>query len=177
MTALAGKVRKLTDGARGQAQEYAAGEDRPMGGYVLTMTSYAGLVTALAAAARISGRPIPEELSARDIVVIGAATHKLSRLLAKDPVTSPLRAPFTTFEGATGPSELKEDVRGSGGRQAVGELVTCPFCTSVWVATGFTAGLVFAPRIARLTAGALAALASADLLHFARSLLEQAAQS
>jgi len=68
-------------------------------------------------------------------------------------------------------------VRGSGARHAVGELVTCPFCTSIWVATGFTAGLIFAPRTARITAGTFAALAAADMLHFARSLLEKAAQS
>jgi hypothetical protein len=177
MTALRHDIRKLAADAGKQAREYAAGEDRPMRGYALTMGAYTGLVGALAAAARASGRPVPEDLATRDIIVIGAATHKLSRLLTKDPVTSPLRAPFTRFEGSTGPSELKEDVRGSGGRHAVGELVTCPFCTSTWVATGLTAGLVFAPRTARLTAGAFAALALADWLHFGRSLLEQAAES
>jgi uncharacterized protein DUF1360 len=177
MTLLARRIKKITAEAGDQAREYAAGEDRPMRGYVLTMSTYAGLVTALAVAAKASGRAIPAGLSGRDIVVMGAATHKLSRLLAKDPVTSPLRAPFTTFEGEAGPSELKEDVRGSGELKALGELVTCPFCASVWVATGFTAGLVFMPRTARLTAGTFAALAAADLLHFARSLLEQATQS
>jgi uncharacterized protein DUF1360 len=170
-------MRKITAEAGDQAREYAAGEDRPMRGYVLTMSTYAGLVAAVAAAAKASGRAIPAALSGGDIVVMAAATHKLSRLLAKDPVTSPLRAPFTTFEGTTGPAELKEDARGSGARHAVGELVTCPFCTSVWVATGFTAGLIFVPRIARLTAGTFAVLAGADVLHFARSLLEQAAES
>src|SRR5437660_1316598 len=108
MKALTDGLRRLTAQAGDQARQYAAGDDRPLRGYVFTMTVYAGLVSALAAAARISGRAMPEELTGRDIVVIGAATHKLSRLLAKDPVTSPLRAPFTTYEGTTGPSELKE---------------------------------------------------------------------
>ena len=62
-------------------------------------------------------------------------------------------------------------------RQRAGPAVTCPFCASVWVATGFTAGLVFVPRTTRLAAGTLAVLASADMLHFIRSLLEQAAES
>lgn len=31
----------------------------------------------------------------RQVALSAAAVHKLSRLLAKDPVTSPLRAPFT----------------------------------------------------------------------------------
>src|SRR6266568_6180594 len=51
------------------------------------------------------------------------------RLITKDPVTSPLRAPFTVFEGQEGQAELKEEVRGHGARKAVGELVTCPFCS------------------------------------------------
>jgi uncharacterized protein DUF1360 len=38
-----------------------------------------------------------------------------------------------------GPAELKEEVRGRGGRKTVGELATCPFCTRVWVLTGFSA--------------------------------------
>jgi hypothetical protein len=80
-----------------------------------------------------------------DVVRCAAATHKLSRLLTKDPVTSPLRAPFASYEGTSGPAELREEARGEGGRKTVGELVTCPFCASVWVATGFTAGLLFFP--------------------------------
>lgn len=176
-TTLTSGLRRLTGAASEQARQYASGDDRPVGGYVGAMATYASLVAGLAAAARLSRRSVPDRLTGRDIAVLAAATHKLSRLLAKDPVTSPLRVPFTRFEGTTGPSELKESSRGSGGRQTVGELVTCPFCTSVWVATGFTAGLVFVPRTTRLAAGTLAVLASADMLHFIRSLLEQAAES
>jgi hypothetical protein len=51
--------------------------------------------------------------------VVAAAAHKLSRLLAKDPVTSPLRAPFTSYQGTQGPAELKEEVRGQDGRKTV----------------------------------------------------------
>ncbi len=54
-----------------------------------------------------------------DLALLSVATHKISRLLAKDPVTSPLRAPFTRFEGTSGPAELKEDVRGVGARRWV----------------------------------------------------------
>jgi Protein of unknown function (DUF1360) len=85
-----------------------------------------------------------------------------------------LRAPFTTYQGTSGPAELSEEVRGSGARKAVGELVTCPFCTSVWVATGFTAGLIYLPRTTRPTVGTLAALAGADLLQFAHAWLQKA---
>jgi hypothetical protein len=165
----------MADRARAQRDRYANGEDRPLGGYLATMAAYSGLVGALALAARAAGRAVPE-LSTADVIRCAAATQKLSRLLAKDPVTSPLRAPFAGYEGTAGPSEQQEGVRGQGGRKTVGELVTCPFCTGVWVATGFTAGLVFLPRTTRLAVSTLSALAGADLLQYVHALLEQAAE-
>ena len=58
-------------------------------------------------------------------------------------MTSPLRAPFTVYQGQEGPAELKEEVRGKGAQKAVGELITCPFCIDMWVATGLMAGFRF----------------------------------
>ena len=55
-----------------------------------------------------------------------------------------------------------ESVRGHGVRHAAGELITCPFCLAVWVATGLTAGMVFAPRLARLVCTTLTAIAVSD---------------
>jgi Protein of unknown function (DUF1360) len=40
--------------------------------------------------------------------LFGVATHKLSRLLAKDKVTAPLRAPFAEFEDEGGPAEVDD---------------------------------------------------------------------
>ena len=79
-----------------------------------------------------------------DVVLLSIATHKLSRLLSKDAVTSPLRAPFTRYDHPIGSGEVTEQVRdqGSSTRHAVGELLSCPFCLAVWVATGLTGGLV-----------------------------------
>lgn len=163
----------LTRLARTQRSRYAGDADRPLGGYLLTMTTYTAVVAALAASVKMAGRDVPDDLPARDIVLSALATHKLSRLLAKDPVTSPLRAPFTAYQGTSGPAELQEEVRGSGVRKTVGELVTCPFCTGVWVATGVTAGLIWLPRTTRLATGTLAALAGADLLQFTHAWLQQ----
>ena len=108
-------------------------------------------------------------------MLAAAATHKISRLLARDAVTSPLRAPFTSYEGTAGPAELAEDARGQGVQKSVGELITCPFCTSVWVATGLTAGLVFLSGTTRLAMGTFAALAGADMLQFAHARLTKSA--
>lgn len=177
MNAFAAARDKVGNMARSQRREYAGEADRPLGGYALTMTTYAGVIGAIATAVRATGREIPDGIDPKDVALLSLATHKLSRLLAKDPVTSPLRAPFTAYQGTSGPAELSEEVRGSGVQKTVGELVTCPFCTGIWVATGFTAGLIFVPRATRIAIGTFAALAGADMLQFGHVWLQKAAES
>jgi hypothetical protein len=174
MTVLTDLRDRISGAAHQEGARYAAGHDRPLRGYAATMGAYGLVVGALAAAARLARPDIPDKLPVTDIALSAVATHKLSRLLARDPVTSPLRAPFTTYRGTAGPAELAEDVRGSGASKTVGELITCPFCIGVWVATGLTAGLVFLPRTTRLVTGTLTALSGADLLQYGHALLDQA---
>jgi len=131
-------------------------------------------VAAAGAVVRRQGRQLPD-ISFVDVMLVGVATHKLSRRLSKNSVTSPLRAPFTRYKGAAGPAELVEEVRGTGLRKAVGELVTCPFCLSQWVATGFVFGLALAPRATRMAASVFASLALADFLQFGYACAEQKA--
>ncbi|HWB66396.1 MAG TPA: DUF1360 domain-containing protein [Mycobacteriales bacterium] len=157
-------------------REYAGGEDRPLGSFLAVMATYAAVVGAGAAVVRARRIPMPESISWSDLALLTIATHKLSRRIAKDPVTSPLRAPFTRFEGTSGPAELSEEVRGRGVRKAVGELVTCPFCLDQWVATGLTFGYVVRPRLTRLAASVLTMVAGSDLLQFAYAKAEQAAE-
>jgi Protein of unknown function (DUF1360) len=166
---------KLAQVVRAQEARYAGDEERPLRGYAATMTVYGTIVAGLAAAARLTGRAVPDRMPAQDIALAAVATHKLSRLIARDPVTSPLRAPFTSYRGTMGPAELHEDPRGQGVQKTVGELVTCPFCTGVWVATGLTAGLIYLPRTTRLAMGTLSALAGADLLQYAHAWLQRTA--
>jgi hypothetical protein len=161
--------------AAGEDSYSAPQEDRPLRGYAALMGVYSLGVTAGAVALRRRGRPLPN-LGPGDIALIGLATHKLARRVTKDSVTSPLRAPFTRYEGVAGPAELQEGVRGTGVRKAVGELISCPFCLSQWVATGFTFGLLFAPRATRWTASVFASLALADFLQFAYAWAEQRAE-
>lgn len=167
---------RVAAASRRQQEQYARGEDRPLRGYVTTMSVYGSLVAGTTVLARVTGRPVPDRISPWDAALIAVATHKLSRLIAKDPVTSPLRAPFTAYRGTSGRSELAEEVRGHGGRKAAGELISCPFCIGTWAATAFTAGHVFFPRLTRLVTTALAAQAGADFLQFGYALAEQAAE-
>jgi hypothetical protein len=156
----------IADKVIGVAERYKHGHDRPMGPYGVLDVVYVGLVGALGIAARRRRRPLPE-LSPRDIALVGAATHRLARTIAKDPITSPVRMPFTRYEGTGGPAELHEEVVSDGFGHAIGELVTCPFCLSQWVATGFVAGMVFAPRATRLVAATFAGVALSDFLQYA----------
>ncbi len=164
---------RVTRGWRRQQRQYAHGEDFPLGGYATAMSVYGGVVATIGAAVRLTGTRLPDGISPWDTAMTAVATHKLSRLIAKDPVTSPLRAPFTVFEGTSGPAELAEDVRDGDSRlKTVGELISCPFCVGMWVSTGFTAGYIFAPRATRFAATTLAALAGSDFLQFAYAYAE-----
>jgi len=163
--------------ARAEKERYSGGEERPLGGYLAAMGAYVTVTGSLVLAARLTRRQIPAGLGIADVLLSAVATHKLSRVIAKDPVTSPLRAPFTRYQGQSGPAELTEEVRGTGARKTVGELLTCPFCIDMWVATGLVAGFVFLPRTTRLATQTLAVLAGADLLQFGYSLVEEKQQS
>jgi hypothetical protein len=143
---------------------YEGAERRPLQGYLLAMGAYAAATGSLVGIGRAMGVRLPERFSFGDTVLLSIATHKASRLLAKDSITSPLRAPFVRFEEPAGESELNESVRGHGVQHAFGELVTCPFCLSVWVSSALAAGLVLAPRTTRLVNTVLTAVAASDAL-------------
>ncbi|SNY30730.1 DUF1360 domain-containing protein [Paractinoplanes atraurantiacus] len=159
-------------------QSYAPHEHRPLAGYVAAMGAFGALAASLAAAAKVTGKPAPERPSLGDVALLSIATHKLSRLIAKDSVTSPLRAPFTRYTEPAGAAELNEEVRDhhSSLKHGIGELITCPFCLAVWVATGLTGGLVLAPRLTRLAATALTATAVSDFLQMAYDISKHAAE-
>ena len=177
LTDVKSRVTGLKRAARSEKERYSGGQDRPLGGYLAEMTVYAAAVGTLAGVTRLSGREVPSGLTAGDLLLAAVATHKLSRLIARDPVTSPLRAPFTAYQGQEGQAELDEEVRGQGARQAIGELITCPSCLDMWVATGLMAGYIYLPRATRLAVDTLAVLAGADLLQFGYSRLQEQEQS
>lgn len=153
---------------------YAERPERPpLGSYaLLTAVFHAGFAGALAAARR-SGREFPETVRAGDVLLLGTASHKLSRVVAKDRVTSFARAPFTELEGRGGPAELEERPRGRGLRRAIGELLACPYCLGLWASGGLHVGLVWAPRRTRLLASALTALTISDFLQIAYKAAER----
>jgi uncharacterized protein DUF1360 len=157
-----------------QASAYAPpGERPPLGSYAVTMAVFNVLFGGALLLAKRTGRTLPERVGAADVLSIGIASHKLSRVIAKDKVTSPLRAPFTVYEGESGPSELSESSRGDGPREAIGELLVCPYCLGLWVVAAFSLGLLFAPRLTRFLTAIFSALTVSDFLQIAYKAAEE----
>lgn len=168
---------QVIDGARREAETYRGDDPRPLGGYLAVLVIYSVVVAVATTAALLTGRRLPNQWRIQDLVTVALGTHKLSRTLTKDAVTSPLRAPFTHYTGSGGPAEVSEEVRDESQlRHSLGELLTCPFCLDMWVATGFAIGLVFAPRFTRLIAGVFTVLTGADFLQLAYAMAQQSAE-
>lgn len=142
------------------------------GGYTVTAAA------ALLASTRggTTGHPV----SSSDILRIAIATHRLSRVVTKETVTAPLRAPFTRPVGTGMASEVEEEVVTDPVHDplshALGELLTCPFCMAQWIATALVGAHLIAPRQARMVTAVLSAVAGADALHFVYGALGRLAE-
>jgi uncharacterized protein DUF1360 len=166
--------RPLADRIRATGRAYGDGEPRPLRGYTAAIAAYAGLVGAITVATRLRRGEV-ERLTPWDVALLSVASHRLARTLTKDAIASPLRAPFTRFRGPQASGELEEEVRVDGTvGHVVGELLTCPFCATQWVATGLTAAHLLAPQAARVITSTLTAVAGADFLHYAYAKVQQA---
>lgn len=149
-------------------------QERPLGWYATLISTYAGLVGSFALWFRRSGRALPERIDTRDLALVTVATHKAARILGKARVVSPVRAPFTRFQGDGGPDEVEEAARGHGLRRALGELLVCPYCLAMWIATAFAVGLLVAPRATRWVASILTVVFGSDVLQIAYRKAEDA---
>lgn len=144
---------------------YSPRESQPLAGHAALVTAFSGLVAGIAVAQWRSGQPLPERVPAGDLALMSVATYKLSRLIAKDRITSFFRAPFTRYKGPSDrPSEVSEEPRGTGLRRAIGELLVCPYCLSQWIGVVFVGLYLRQPRLARAVAGLFAIVAGSDLL-------------
>jgi hypothetical protein len=173
VTSTGSKAKQITDRALDEMHSYAHGHDLPLGSFLVIMGAYGAAVTGMTAFLAASGRRLPDRFSWSDLALLAVATHKASRQLAKDPVTSPLRAPFTRYRGTSAEAELDEEVRGDGMRKALGELVSCPFCLGQWVATTGVFGMIVAPRATRAVASVFAVLTASDMLQYAYAKLQE----
>ena len=138
-------------------------DHRPLGGYAVLIAIYGSLAGSLAWAT-VKRRRQPPGLSPFDLLMLALATQHVSRLVTKDSITAALRAPFTEFDKPAGEGEVNESPVGAGLHKALGELLTCPFCMSQWVATLFVAGRVLAPRVTSAAVSTFAVARASDYL-------------
>ncbi len=143
------------------------------------LTEYATLLafylTSVAALTGIAAgqKRLPRKFGALDIALLGIATHKLSRIVAKDRITGILRAPFVSYVRSAGAGEVEEEPRGRGFQRGIGHLMSCPYCMAPWCATALGFGVLFAPRVTRFFAGILVSVATSDFLHRAYAKMEK----
>jgi Protein of unknown function (DUF1360) len=132
--------------------------------YLAAMTVFGAAWAGFAGLVARGDAAVPENYPMRDLLLGGVATHKFTRLISKDGVTTPLRAPFTVFEGEIGDAEVEERPRDEHPQHTIGELLTCPFCLAPWVASAYVAGLALAPRTTRTWAAVMSVVAASDFL-------------
>jgi len=136
-------------------------EQPPYHAYAAIVATFMAGLGAVSGLAALRNRPA-QEFRAIDLAVLGLATFKASRTLARDKVTSFVREPFVEGEAYDGEDE--RPVRDSELRQALGELVTCTRCVGTWLGAGLASLTILAPRTGRLLTTVLAAGAVNDWL-------------
>ena len=66
---------------------YSPEEEKPLGSYAALMAGFSALAGAFSLWFRASDRELPERPDGRDLVLLTLASHKASRMIAKDRVT------------------------------------------------------------------------------------------
>ncbi|MDQ2984103.1 MAG: DUF1360 domain-containing protein [Actinomycetota bacterium] len=132
----------------------------PYGSYAAIFGAFGGLLATAGVLGKLLDRD-PQRQTALDFAVLGAATFKAARTLARDDVTSFIREPFVRGD----PPLVDEERPVEGGmQQAMGELVTCTRCVGTWAAAGLASTQILAPRFGRLLTWSLGAAALNDFL-------------
>ncbi len=161
------KTSRVDNSVAEKAESLLAGyseQKKPLGGYLALAGVFTlALGTGLASAAT-SEEELPE-LGWSDLLLLGIATHKLTRIATKDLVTSPFRAPFVKFKKSAGAGEVEEEARGDGIQEAVGDLITCPYCIAPWIASALVFGYQRAPRTTRVLGGIFCITAASNFLN------------
>ena len=139
--------------------------ERPLGGYAVLVGVFTVALSGILASTVTKSEDEAPELNWSDLLLLGIATHKLSRIVTKDLVTSPFRAPFVKFKKSAGAGEVEEEARGEGIQEAVGDLITCPYCMAPWLASALVFGFQRAPRTTRVLSGIFCITAASDFLN------------
>jgi hypothetical protein len=126
--------------------------------YAALNAVFAALMTGVIVAARERTRE-GDPLTSRDLVVSGAATFALAKVIARERIGTWVREPFVEEDPGG-----KSRPRGTRLRHAVGELVTCTRCVGAWSALGLIGLRLTNPAAGRVVNDVLAVSAMNDWL-------------
>jgi len=145
-------------------------EEEPLIDYALLISSFVA-VTGASIARAAARETTPERFSLADVLLLGLAATRLTRLFTREKVTRVVRAPFTEVDADARQDEVKEHPRGQGLTRAMGELLTCPRCFGMWTSAAAGVAYLFAPTATRIASGLLAISLVNDLVNvrFARA--------
>ncbi|MCA1062078.1 DUF1360 domain-containing protein [Rossellomorea sp. AcN35-11] len=85
-----------------------------------------------------------------EIIILGLAVFRMTHLIVFDKITESLRSPFfdeVTEMGENGVEEIFLVPKQGGLKGFMGELLSCYWCTGIWVALFLYAGNIFLPLI------------------------------
>jgi hypothetical protein len=131
--------------------------------YAALNAVFGALLAGVVVAARERTRE-REPLTSRDLVVTGAASFALSKVIARERIGTWVREPFVEEEAGGQP-------RGKGIRHAIGELLTCTRCVGAWSALGLVGLRLTSPATGRVVNDVLAVSALNDWLQASFKLL------
>jgi hypothetical protein len=126
------------------------------------VTAGYGLLVGAVALVSAGRKEDPAPSDPAELLLYGAATAGLARVLAKEKVGAWVRAPFVDE-----PAEGDRTPKGEGLRYAVGELLTCTRCLGSWSALTLIGLRAVAPAPARIAATLLALTTANNVLQAA----------
>lgn len=145
------------------SHKYAPDHDPPLGGYAILALGHVALLGTVMTVLRRRGVELGK-LESGELLLTGVATYKLSRMVTRSWIGTAIRAPFTRYVSQGDGDEVNETARGHGVQEAVGDLITCPFCTAHWVASALVLGHDVAPGPTRALTRILAVDVVSDTL-------------
>ncbi|WP_078430971.1 DUF1360 domain-containing protein [Alkalihalobacterium alkalinitrilicum] len=89
-------------------------------------------------------------MSPFEFILLLLASFRLAHLVVFDQIMAPLRRPFHDIITETLPDGTVAtylEVRGSGIRKFIGELIACYWCTGIWTAAVLYFGFIYFPFI------------------------------
>jgi uncharacterized protein DUF1360 len=145
--------------------------------HALFLVTYLILVIAVFVYLRAASYLFPNPVSALDFLLLCLATFRLTALITEDRIFRFLRAPFVTentVQAEDGTKTVKEKPAGRGVRRVIGELILCPWCAGIWIATVLVFARILFPDAASALLLVLSAAAGAILIQIAGKLMDRA---